>query len=308
MTAGVFDANLPHFALRRGDTGYPPLLESIGKPPDTLYGIGNADVLSMPALAVVGARRATPYGLDCARVFASHAAIDGLVVVSGGALGCDQAAAEAALDAGGRTVAVLGGGADVVYPMGAAPLLQRIVKQGGTIVSEREWGSAPLRPYFVERNRIIAGLCAATLIVEAGLPSGTFSTADAALDTGRDLLVVPGNIHSPQSRGSNRLLFQGAQPVIDLSSFDEVVEQIYGILVLQSEEYDPLGPLPVDPMGRASDRAKLLEALAACPLHLDDLARKTGLPRDKFTVLVSECEAFGLLERGRDGRYHVRLH
>lgn len=308
MTVTICDASLPRFTLRRGESGYPPLLEGIGKPPDTLNGIGDPTVLSKAAIAVVGARRATPYGLDCSRVFASHAAAIGLVVVSGGALGCDQAAAQAALDAGGRTVAVLGGGADVVYPLGAAALFRRIVEQGGAIISEQEWGAAPLRPFFVERNRIIAGLCAVTLIVEAGLPSGTFSTADAALDTGRDLLVVPGNIHSPQSRGSNRLLFQGAQPIIDLSSFDEVVEQAYGFLVLQSEDRDPLGPLPIDPVGKASDRAKLLEALAACPLHLDELARKTGLPRDTFTVLVSECEAFGLLERGRDGRYHVRLH
>lgn len=303
MTASM-PSGYPRFTLRRGEEGYPASFEEIPDPPAELYGIGVPSALSREALAIVGARRATPYGLGCARLFGGHAAAEGLVVVSGGAVGCDQEAARSALDAGGVSVAVLGGAADVVYPAGALRLLCDIVEAGGAVISEHSWGTPPLRGFFVRRNRLIAGLCRATLIVEAGLPSGTFSTADAALAAGREVLVVPGNIHSPQSLGSNRLLFQGAQPIIDLQTFDEVVAGIYGLVALQAAGGRDVGARS-GVAGADADRCVVLDALRASPMRLDQLAAAVELPRERFVVTVAECESSGLIERGRDGRYHV---
>ena len=193
----------PRYALRRGANGYPDSLMGIPDPPKTLYVVGNLDALN-DGLAVVGARKATPYGSSAAAKFAGLAAAKGVPVVSGGALGCDSQAHRGALDAGGKTVAVLGGGCDVPYPVRNASLFQEIVDKGGAVVSERDWEFPPLPYTFRARNRIIAGLARATLIVEAGLPSGTFSTADEALAANRDVLVVPGPITSPTSLGGEQ--------------------------------------------------------------------------------------------------------
>lgn len=301
MTA-VFGQGRERFELRKGQEGYPSVLAATPCPPETLRGFGDPSSLAEPSLAIVGARRATPYGLGCAALFAGRAAENGIVIVSGGAVGCDQAAAHSALDHGGRTIVVLGGGADVIYPSNAAELLGRVVDHGGAVISERPWGCPPLRPYFVQRNRIIAGLAKATLIVEAGLPSGTFSTADAALDAGREVLAVPGSIHSPQSHGSNRLITQGAQAVVDLETFGQAIADIYGCLV--ASQCGDEGVLAV-PSKIGKEQRTLLEALSAEPMRLERLAAQPSLPRDRFIALISESEAYGLIERGVDGRYHV---
>lgn len=298
----AFGRERERFELRRGQAGYPEGLGGVSCPPEVLRGFGDPSSLSEPSLAVVGARRATPYGLGCSALFAGRAAESGIVIVSGGAVGCDQAATRSALEQGGKTIIVLGSGADVVYPSNAADLLERVVDLGGAVVSERPWGCQPLRPYFVQRNRIIAGLAKATLIVEAGLPSGTFSTADAALDAGREVLAVPGSIHSPQSHGSNRLIAQGAQPVIDLEAFDQAVTDIYGHLAI-SRGPMKAGTEVLSKVGK--ERRSMLEALAAEPMRLEQLAAQLSLPRDRFIALVAECEAYGFMERGTDGRYHV---
>lgn len=141
---------------------------------------------------MVGARKATPYGIGAAKRFARLAAQRGIAVISGGARGCDAAAHEAALSEGAPTVAFLGGGCDVPYPREHAGLIERIALSGGAVVSEHAWDAPALPQQFRTRNRLIAGLARATLLVRAGLPSGTFSTADEALAAGRDVLVVPG--------------------------------------------------------------------------------------------------------------------
>ncbi len=224
----------------RGDACYPEALTVVSHPPQCLYLIGDPDALQ-EGLAVVGARKATPYGLSCARHFAGIAAERGIVVVSGGARGCDAAAHEAALAAHGKTVAFLGGGCDEIYPAENASLFQRIIDTGGAVVSEREWGFEPLPFTFRERNRLIAGLARATLIVEAGLPSGTFSTADAALEANRDVLVVPGAITSSCSRGANRLIYQGAVPVVDDETFADQLNGLFGCPGTLPLEYDVVG-------------------------------------------------------------------
>ncbi|MCL2757307.1 MAG: DNA-protecting protein DprA, partial [Coriobacteriia bacterium] len=192
--------------LLPGSPLFPAGLLEIEEPVKRLYCIGDVRVLGSPALAIVGARKATPYGLSCAHRFARRAAQEGITVVSGGAIGCDQAAHRGALEGGGKTIVVLGCGADVVYPARAFSLFEEVLATGGAIVTEAPWGSPPSKWGFRRRNRIIAALAHSTLIVEAGLPSGTFSTADATLAQGKDVLVVPGSIDSMESRGSNRLL------------------------------------------------------------------------------------------------------
>lgn len=285
------------------DAEYPPLLAQIPSPPQRLFVIGSVAILQGPSIGVVGARKATPYGLSCTSLFASRAAALGLTIVSGAAIGCDQQAAMAALAQRKPTIAVLAGGADVIYPKSAARLLHDIAAEDGAVVSEKPWGTESMRPYFVQRNRIIAGLSRATLIVEAGLGSGTFSTADFALGAGREVLVVPGSIHSPESKGSNRLLFQGAQPIVDIESFDAVLGAIYNLVPLR------FGKSKEDNMraGLTAVEARLVAALAANPLRLEQIVSELDMKTAKAVQLVSKLEAFGVVERFRDGRYGVPL-
>lgn len=225
----------PRSELTWDDARFPAALVCIPDPPKRLYVVGDTAALQ-EGLAVVGARKATPYGIGCATRFAQAAAERGVVIISGGARGCDAAAHRAALEAGAPTVVFLGGGCDELYPAEHESLFQRIVDAGGALVSEYPWDRTP-RPYmFRARNRLIAGLARAVLIVEAGLPSGTFSTADEALAAGRDVLVVPGAITSPSSRGANRLLHQGAVPIVDDETFADALFSLFGCLKQESWE------------------------------------------------------------------------
>lgn len=214
--------------LLPGSALFPQRLLQLQDVPKKLFALGNIDVLNTPTIAIVGARKATAYGLECAARFARRAAALGVTVVSGGAIGCDMAAHQGALDAGGKTVVVLGSGADVVYPLRARGLFREVLHSGGVLLSEAPWGSPPLSWAFSKRNRIIAALADATLIVEAGLPSGTFQTADHTLALGNELMVVPGPIFSKESKGSNQLMLQGALPVIDDDSFEDYLAQLFG--------------------------------------------------------------------------------
>ncbi len=293
----------PRFELGGADERYPGQLALTADPPQVLRGIGDPAVLARPGLAVVGARKATPYGLSCAKLFAGCAALQGITVISGGAIGCDQAAQTAALDAGGTVVSVAGSGADYCYPANAHSLYQRIIATGGAVVSELPWGTSPRRHTFVRRNRIIAGLARAILIVEAGLGSGTFSTADAALADGRDVLVVPGSIFSPESAGSNRLLGQGAIPVYDERSFLDALTGCFGLMLMTDQQL--VGALPGESEGEggASLRTWVLRALTASPMRPDALAREARVDISVLMAELAQLELAGEVERYRDGRY-----
>lgn len=273
------------FVLRLGDEGYPRLLAQTPDPPKCLYGIGDPEAL-IPGLAIVGSRKATPYGLRCTRMFASWAARAGLTIVSGAAIGCDSEAHRTALEVGGPTIAVLGCGPDVDYPKRCSDIL-RTIRSNHVVVSEMPFGGPPTRWSFVRRNRIIAGLARAVLVVEAGLPSGTFSTADAALDAGREVLAVPGSILSPESRGANRLIRQGAVPVTEAGELAAALE-IEGCVSATS---------PVE------SRDQVVRALAADPLRPDDLARALGLDIVSAARTLGLLEASGSIVRYPDGRY-----
>lgn len=283
----------PRRELTIHDRGYPQCLLDLADPPKTLYVIGDPELLR-PGLGVIGARRATPYGLESARRFAGWGAASGVTIVSGAAIGCDRAAGLAALGADGAAVAVLGCGADIDYPTASRELLREL-RVRGAVVSELPWGAPPTRWSFVRRNRIIAALSAALLVVEAGLPSGTFTTADFALDIGREVLAVPGSINHPESRGANRLIRQGATPITDVSELDQALAQAG---LRSSCAADPGAPCAP---GEALERA-----LLADPMRPDDLARALELDIVTVARRLGELEMLGTVSRLRDGRYAMR--
>jgi DNA processing protein len=281
------------FELPLGTPDYPAVLAESPCPPRMLYGVGDASSLQ-PALGVVGSRNATPYGVAAARLFAGWAAEAGYVVVSGAALGCDQAAHTAALEAGGRTVAVMAGGADVVYPQRSGALLAAIARQGA-VVSEHPWGSEPRRWTFRTRNRIIAGFSRVLLVLEASLPSGTFTTAEYALEAGRALAVVPGSIFAPECAGTNRLLLTGAFPITDVSGLKDL---------LVAEIGDPPNDLviPASCAGAPSGDP-VLAAIRTDPKRPDDLSRLLGLDIVTVARHLGALESAGTVARYPDGRY-----
>ena len=293
--------------LARGGEGFPSALESVAQPPDRLYVVGDPFALK-EGIAIVGARRATPYGRGCAKRFAALAARRGIVVVSGGARGCDAAAHAAALEEGGRTVAFLGGGCDRLYPAEHEGLFQRIVDEGGAVVSEHAWDEDP-KPYrFRLRNRLIAGLSLGVLVVEGSQTSGALITARWALEQGRDVFAVPGGIDAPLSQGPNGLIRRGEAKLIQ-DAWDVVEE--YAALYpdklhpktplapgaararLEGRESPPPAPpqqkepaparlvvdLGKDPEALTDDQAALLRALQARgEQSADDLVEATGIP------------------------------
>ena len=275
---------------------YPPRVACLADPPEVLYVRGDPAALSSPCLSIIGARKATPYGLALAEMAGRIAAESGITVVSGAARGCDQAAGRAALAAGGRHIAVLGGGADVVYPRSAADLLEDAIAAGGAVVSLEEWGFQPLRYTFVRRNRVIAALSEALFVTEAGMPSGTFGTAEAAMELGREVLAAPGSILSPTSRGANYLITVGACCIVDEEALEMAISRIYGVL-----RYSRRPPEGNQGLGRRE--RELLEALVANPMSIDDLALAFGWSAVDCLQELSNLELMGLVERLLDGRF-----
>lgn len=292
--------------LKYGEEGYPDSLVGIPEAPHNLYVIGNSNALR-DGLAIVGARKATPYGRAAARRFAQCAAEHGIPVISGGALGCDSCAHEGALSVHGETVVVLGGGCDRVYPERNFDLFQRVIDKGGAVISEQLWDYPPMPYTFRLRNRIIAGLARATLIVEAGLPSGTFSTADDALAAGREVMVVPGPISSPTSKGANRLIYQGATPIVDEATFEDELVSLFGCLRI--EDGRSVGKLHTKEIDQDDN---LLAALLANPMTIEQLLSLSweehyaSQGEDKLTWLMVKLALYerdGLIARFPDGRY-----
>jgi DNA processing protein len=269
--------------LGRRDALFPVLLASISDPPPGLFVRGSApsELLAGPCVAIVGARSCSDYGAHVARSLARDLAAAGVVVVSGLARGVDGWAHRGALEAKGTTVAVLGCGIDRDYPCAHAELARQVAHRG-LVVSEYPPGVAPAPWRFPARNRIVAGLCAATVVVEAREQSGALITADLALEEGRDVLAVPGEITSSLARGSNALLRLGATPV---TSAADVLEAI-GL-----EPDDPVAPAPPD-----GPAAVALTALSAGPLTADEVARATDLPAATVAAALAELELEGLVE------------
>jgi DNA processing protein len=273
--------------LTLADATYPRNLREIADPPPVLFVRGELTDSDENAVALVGTRRATAYGRAVTERLAADLACAGITVVSGLAKGIDTAAHAAAVSAGGRTLAVLGNGLDQVYPPQNAGLAQRIVdQQRGAVVSEFAPGVPPDAVNFPRRNRVIAGLARVTVIVEAGERSGALITADFALEQGREVLAVPGNIMSPMSAGPNELLKQGAAPV---TSAGDIVN------VLNSEPPSIERPALARAMLELGPQeASVWEALAGDPRHVDEVARALGRAAGDVSATLAMLELKGM--------------
>jgi DNA processing protein len=272
---------------------YPPLLRTLHDPPAILYLRGALP--DQPALAVVGARRASPAGRRLTGELCREIAARGITIVSGLARGIDTAAHEGALDGQGQTIAVLGCGIDRVYPQENAGLFQRIIAQGG-ILSEYPPGTPPLAGHFPGRNRIISGLSRGVLIVEAAEGSGSLITADFALEQGREVFAVPGPVYAETSGGVNRLLKEGACLVTDASDILDVLCPGRPTKRQQEKEDSLLAELDGEALA-------LYRCLSVEPLHIDELARKCGLTPMEVSAILLHLELRGGVEQIPGMRY-----
>lgn len=268
------------------DERYPAMLRTLRDPPARIFTLGNTALLSQTALAIVGTRNPTAYGVRTTRTFAAALARAGVVVVSGMARGIDAAAHEAALDVNGATIAVLGTGVDVPYPAGHRALHARIVERG-LVMSEMPPGAKAHRGSFPRRNRLIAALARAVIVTEAPVKSGALITANVANDIGRDVGMVPGNIDSPASQGSNRLLKDGAVPVLDVTD----------ALALGGITGDAIAVARPNAAELTEDAHLLWRALTASgPLSPDALARAGGLDARRAAPALAALEIAGWVE------------
>ncbi len=297
-----------HHLITITDDDYPVLLIKGQNPPAALFVAGDPALLWTPQIAIVGSRMASTGGLANASAFAKAFVQAGNTVTSGLAEGIDGAAHTAALDAGGNTIAVLGTGPDVIYPRHHTALAERIVEHGA-LVSEFSPGTTGRPEYFPRRNRIIAGLTLGTLVVEANLKSGSLITARLANEQGREVFALPGSIHHPMARGCHQLIREGAKLV---ETADEVLEELHAVGSLLANDLrrrltDAETQAPSASATNHDDDpeyAKLLSALDAHPLALDELAERTSLAAAALSsmLLVLELDGVVAAENGRYAR------
>lgn len=274
------------------DESYPRLLREIDQSPPVLYVKGSLTPADDFAVAMVGTRRVTAYGQQVARDASIYLVGHGLTIVSGLARGVDALAHQHALQAGGRTIAVLGSGVDVIYPPEHRKLAEAII-DNGALISDYPLGTQPEGINFPPRNRIIAGLSLATIVVEAGERSGALITADFAAEQGRDVFAVPGNILSPMSRGTNHLIQKGAyalvspQDVLDLLDLEHV------------DDYKSARQtLPAD-----TTEAKILQVMDFEPIHVDEICNEIHLPIEKVSAALTMMELKGMVQHVGGMRY-----
>lgn len=283
-------------AISTGDLRYPTALAAIHDPPPTLWVRGVVDILRAPSVAIVGSRRASPYALEVAHRLGADLARRGVIVVSGMARGVDSAAHRGALEGGGVTVAVFGCGIDIIYPPEHRALAGRICERGA-LVSEFARGMPPLKHHFPQRNRIISGLSLAVVIVEAAEGSGSLITADFALEQGRAVLAVPGNVLGGRNNGAHALLRDGAKLV---ECADDILDEIpgirdWGLGIRAAKEPGTLTPASQDPVLRSMDEGDWSD--------LDEIAERSGVDRMKLLPRLLELELAGALRRVEGGRF-----
>ena len=282
----------PGHALFAWDNeAYPQALLSIADPPPVLYFCGRAELLNRPGLAIVGSRNATPQGVASAAAIAGAWSSGGLTIGSGLALGVDAAAHRGGLTGAGSSIAVLGTGIDCIYPAANRALAQRLAEVGG-LVSEFSIATPPQRANFPRRNRVISGLSRGVLVVEATLTSGSLITARFAVEQGRDVFAIPGSIHSPFSKGSHRLIKEGAKLVETAS---DVLEE------LRMPSIGAVAPAPVSAAKGTAER--VLSALAHDPAGVDVLSRRCGLAVNAVCVALMELELEGRVAHLPGGVY-----
>jgi len=298
-----------HHLIPFASDDYPALLRDIPSAPAALFVAGDPTHLWSAQIAIVGSRNATASGLANARAFAGSFAQSGNVVTSGLAEGIDGAAHAAALDAGGTTIAVLGTGTDLIYPRQHGDLAARI-RANGALVSEFPPGTAGKPEHFPRRNRIIAGLSLGTLVIEAGLKSGSLITARLAAEQGREVFALPGSIHSPLARGCHKLIRDGAMLV---ETADEVLDQLRGIgarladhlrgRLGERDSRDGQSSPARAAAKRDPEYVRLLAALDRTPVSLDELAERSRLPVPALSSMLLVLELEGVVSAASGGRY-----
>lgn len=278
--------------LTWNDADYPRSLREIDQSPPVLYLLGEVNDLEHPAVAVVGTRRMTQYGRQATKELTTELSRRGISVVSGLARGVDAAAHQAAMDAGGRTLAVLGSGVDQIYPPEHRKMAERI-RTNGAVISDYPPGTQPEAGNFPPRNRLISGLSRAVVIIEAGEKSGALITAAYAAEQGREVFAVPGSLYAPQSRGSNRLIQEGAhiylnpQDLFELLNLDRVDDFKTARAVLPSD----------------ATEARLFDLLGREPLHVDELRLQSGLPVEIVSSSLTMMELKGMVRQVGSMRY-----
>ena len=274
------------------DDDYPVRLREINNPPPVLYVRGKISTEDEWSVAVVGTRRISPYGHQVAERIAAKLASSGLTVVSGLALGVDTVAHQTSLSAGGRSLAVLGSGVDRIYPSQNRALADKLIEKGA-LISDYAPGTPPEANNFPPRNRIISGLSLATVVVEAGLKSGALITANFALEQGREVFAVPGNIFAPQSRGPNRLIQNGAHPLLDPQEILEILD-----LTRVTEQREARVVLPSN-----AAEAQVFGILGHEPMHVDDVCTQADLPIDQVIATLAFMELKGMVRQVGGMRY-----
>jgi len=275
------------------DESYPANLKAIYDPPQILYVKGDLLPTDSLAVSVVGTRSASSYGKMVAEQISNHLAARGVTVVSGMAYGIDAAAHKGALDAGGRTIAVMGNGLDIVYPARNVRLLEKIISSGAAI-SEFPMGTPPLKNNFPRRNRVISGLSLGTLVVEAPKRSGALITAYHALDQGREVFAVPGQILSEMSGGTHDLIKQGAKLV---ESVEDILDELpsYALQPFTEEDFE----IEEERMELqlSTEEKAVWKAIGSSQIHIDDISRQSALPPYKVSAALVMLELKGLVQQ-----------
>lgn len=284
------------------DDAYPVLLKQIHDPPPALYLSGDPAVLNCMQISIIGSRRPSPDGRRIARNFARDLAHLGITITSGLASGLDSEAHKGALQAGMKTIAVLGSGLDIIYPPWNGDLAASIIANGA-LISEFPLGSRPLRANFPLRNRIISGLSLGTIVVEAALKSGSLITARCALEQGREVFAVPGSIYNKTSHGCHYLIHEGAKLI---ECVDDVLEEIGPLTALLSRERR----LPVENDKKLkmldADCKLLLDNIGKRPVTIDVLVEETGLPVNSIAAALLALEMEGLIDSLPGGEFTRR--
>jgi DNA processing protein len=274
-------------ALTWHDEGYPARLKEVDDRPPVLFVRGELRPEDEWAVAIVGTRRATPYGRQAAEHFSTDLARQGITVVSGLARGIDAIAHRAALAAGGRTVAVLACGLDLVYPPEHARLAQEVIERGA-LISDYPLGTQPRSEFFPRRNRILSGVSLGVLVVEGDVDSGALITARIAVDQNREVFAVPGSIYSPTYRGPNKLIRDGEAKLV--ATAEDILEELN--LTMTTHQMELREVLPADPT-----EAKLLRVITNQPVHIDEVQRASGLPIASVSGALAMLELKGLVRQ-----------
>ncbi|PKL31779.1 DNA-protecting protein DprA [Candidatus Saccharibacteria bacterium HGW-Saccharibacteria-1] len=267
---------------------YLQIISTIAKSPEKLHFIGKLPSERMTTVAIVGSRKPTAYGKEVTHKFAYELASRGIIIISGLALGVDAIAHRAALEAGGKTIAVLANGVDTIYPANHKSLANDIINSDGAIISEYEPGIAARSFQFLARNRIVSGLSDAVIVTEAAIRSGTLSTVSHALEQGREVFVVPGNITSPLSAGCNNLIKQGAHPITCVEDILEIIAPN----LLQPQSILALGANPQESI--------IIELLQSGIRDGDELQYQSSIDASEFAQTLTMMEINGKI-RGLGG-------